>query len=157
MEKSVSCLSSDFWWLPAISVPWLVETLLQSLPLSLHGIILYVCWGFFMEQNLEVVEAIWLRNRSVGPEATLRGVPRLTESVHVASNGPHIDPVQYTLPLFLWLKAGKLLELGLEPRLSEPRSELFQSWIMYMKLDLSCWIAFWICWCVKHWAIITLK
>lgn len=51
MEKSVSCLSADCWWLPAISVPWLEETLLQSLSLSLHGIILYVCWGFFMEQK----------------------------------------------------------------------------------------------------------
>lgn len=92
-------------------------------------------------KNLEVVEAIWLRNRSVGLEATLCGVPWLTESVHIISNDPHINPAQYTLTLFLWLKAGKFLELGLEPRLSEPRSELFQSWKMYMKLRpvlLSC-------------------
>ena len=134
MEKSVSCLSANFWWLPAISVPWLVETSLQSLSPSLHGIILYVCWGFFMEQKSRGGRSHTTQNRSVGLEDTPCSVPWLTESVHIVSNGPQTNPVQHTLTLFLWLKAGKFLELGLEPRLSEPRSELFLSWIMFMKL-----------------------
>lgn len=94
-----------------------------------------MCVGDFLwNKNLEVVEAIQLRNRSVGLEDTPCSVPWLTESVHIVSNGPQTNPVQHTLTLFLWLKAGNFLEMGLEPRLSEPRSELFLSWIMFMKL-----------------------
>lgn len=134
MEKSVSCLSANVWWLPAISIPWLVETSLQSLSPSLLGIILYVCWDSLWNKNLEVVEAIQLRNRSVGLEDTPCSVPWLPKSVHIVANGPQTNPVQCMLTSFLWLKAGNFLELRVEPRLSEPRSELFLSWIIFLKL-----------------------
>ena len=49
--------------------------------------LLYNVGDSLWNKNLEVVEAIRLRNRSVGLEDTPYSVPWLTESVHIVSIG----------------------------------------------------------------------